>query len=65
VGEKLWKIRRGTGQSVGETIYTTEAGFIAALHDAWRYSETDVEATLPDGAVWNNDRLRGRYFKQG
>jgi hypothetical protein len=61
MSEKIWKIRRGTGDATGETIYTTERGFAAALQDAWRYSATDVEATLPDGTVLNNAELRARY----
>jgi hypothetical protein len=64
MAERIWKLRsKGRGSpGIGESAYTTEAGFTAALRDAWRAFATEISATLPDGTHLSDSALRARYI---
>jgi hypothetical protein len=62
--EKVWKLRSksaASGNRLGEKTFTTEAGFIAGLHDAWRIFASDISATLPDGSELEETALQQRF----
>lgn len=51
------------GHRVTDPVYTTEAGFLLGLETARRADVRELQATMPNGAVLNEQQLDATYSR--